>query len=589
MNDSLIVFDDLVRCVIEKEAVEEDFELLDEMMSDDPGLQDRYCRQMYVHALLTCQKGQAWPEAGDQRSEAGGRKFWDWWKVAAAAAVLLGGIAVWRSFSPISDFRPLTSDLRSPIADLRPPTSVSPVTLVNQSGVRGLDLPDALPGTVRLSAGEAVVRLGSGVRLTVLGPASLEVNNAMEVTLEKGRLLADVPHWATGFMVRTAALEVYDLGTVFSVSVDWPVSDVFVFKGRVRVNETGHGEIGNAASGEVVGICEAGEGVRAEAGERPVKFAADWPAAKKAFASVRDNAAAENPAAAFVFVEKIADLWTDAYLSRELSRVESRRSATASAPKIPFRKTAWVRPAASAQQETSDMKTTSAAAMLAAVTMMGAGAAGAVSEPMTVNTSPVANRYWETVYTNEVTVSWRWAATNAVSAELSVSGMGGEVLVTNVTRAVSNVLWRAFASVSPEAEDVYDLRLTFYNGSEAVVGVQTSRLAVVKSAFGKASVDPGLNDKTWDTVKDNVVIPYDAGWAAATDGAAGGRLVIAKSGGETQTNTLADAGGYFGWKIRKSGWGYGTFNLALTFPGTVTNAWDATLARPMDGTMIRMQ
>ena len=234
------------------------------------------------------------------------------------------------------------------------------------------------------------------------------------------------------------------------------------------------------------------------------------------------------------------------------------------------------------------MKTTSAAAMLAAATMMGAGAAGAVSAPMTVNTSPIANWYWETVYTNEVTVAWRWAATNAVSAELSVSGMGGEVLVTNVTRAVSNVLWRAFASISPEAEDVYDLRLTFYSGGGTAVGVQTSRLAVVKSAFGKASVDPGLNGKTWDTVKDNVVIPYDAGWAAATDGAAGSRLVIAKVGGTTQTNALADAGGYFGWKIRKSNWGYGSFNLALTFPGTV-GEWDATLVRPMDGTLIRMQ
>jgi len=234
------------------------------------------------------------------------------------------------------------------------------------------------------------------------------------------------------------------------------------------------------------------------------------------------------------------------------------------------------------------MKTKSVAAVLTAATMMGAGTAVAVSAPLTVNTSPVANRYWETVYTNEVTVAWRWEAATAVSAELSVSGMRGEVLVTNVTRAVSNVLWRAFETVSPEAEDVYDLRLTFYNGSGTAVGVQTSRLAVVKSAFGKASVDPGLNGRTWDTVKDNVVIPCDAGWAESTAAATSSRLVIAKIGGETQTNALAGAGGYFGWRLRHSDWGYGTFNLSLTFPGT-EGEWDATLTRVPEGFILSVR
>ena len=81
----------------------------------------------------------------------------------------------------------------------------------------------------------------------------------------------------------------------------------------------------------------------------------------------------------------------------------------------------------------------------------------------------------------------------------------------------------------------------------------------------------------------------DAGWAEATCGAATGQLVIAKAFGVTQTNALASAAGFLGWKIKRSEWGYGTFNLALTFPGTVTNAWDATLVRQADGTMIKMQ
>jgi hypothetical protein len=64
--------------------------------------------------------------------------------------------------------------------------------------------------------------------------------------------------------------------------------------------------------------------------------------------------------------------------------------------------------------------------------------------------------------------------------------------------------------------------------------------------------------------------------------------VIAKEGGATQTNNLAGASGYFGWKLRAGGWGYGTFNLALTFPGT-EGEWDASLAYIPGGTMIQMK
>ena len=159
---------------------------------------------------------------------------------------------------------------------------------------------------------------------------------------------------------------------------------------------------------------------------------------------------------------------------------------------------------------------------------------------------------------------------------------------TNFTGVTSNVLWRAFSANAPSAEDVYNLTLTFYGSGDTVVGALTSRLAVVKGAFGKTAVDPDPNSKTWAKVKENVAVPYDAGWAEATSGATNSRLVIAKVGGAVRTNALADASGYFGWKIKHGDWGYGTFNLALTFPG-MEGEWDATVTRPMDGTMIRMQ
>jgi hypothetical protein len=141
----------------------------------------------------------------------------------------------------------------------------------------------------------------------------------------------------------------------------------------------------------------------------------------------------------------------------------------------------------------------------------------------------------------------------------------------------------------PSVEDAYALTLTFKNSGRAVVGALTSQLSVVTGAFGETPVNPALSDPKWIKVKDNVLIPYDTGWTEATAAAASSRLVIAKVGGAAQTNALADAVGYFGWKLKHGDWGYGTFNLTLAFPGTVTNVWDAALTRPMDGTMIRMQ
>jgi hypothetical protein len=128
---------------------------------------------------------------------------------------------------------------------------------------------------------------------------------------------------------------------------------------------------------------------------------------------------------------------------------------------------------------------------------------------------------------------------------------------TNFTTVASNCLWRAFASDTPSAEDVYALTLTFYGDGGTVVGALTSRLAVIAGAFGGTRVDPGPSDKTWRKVKTNVVLPFDAEWAEATSGAKSGQLVIAKIDGAVQTNRVSEFSGYFGWKLLQSGWGNG--------------------------------
>jgi hypothetical protein len=238
------------------------------------------------------------------------------------------------------------------------------------------------------------------------------------------------------------------------------------------------------------------------------------------------------------------------------------------------------------EEEEESMTTTRAvAAMAVSATLLTTGMSGATSAPIQVDTAPYNNRHWMTVFTNEVPLDWTWPAT-ATEAELAVNGMNTS-FTTNLTTTVSNCVWRPFTGAMPQAEDVCDLTLTFRNSESVVVGVLTSRLAVIKAAFGPTSVDTASPEKNWTTIKDTVVLPYDARWTAATADAKVSQLVIQKQGGSLQTNSLADASGYVGWKLKNSAWGFGTFSLALTFPGTVEQGWPATLKRLPDGTMIR--
>lgn len=235
--------------------------------------------------------------------------------------------------------------------------------------------------------------------------------------------------------------------------------------------------------------------------------------------------------------------------------------------------------------------TAKTAALVVATVLVTAGAvmaATAVSDQVSVDTFPCWNsRHWTTIRTNEVPLQWDWQ-TNAVSAELTIVGMNGSVS-QSFASGTTSWDWQVSAAVVPTAEDVYTLTLTFYGNGDVVVGALTSRLAVVTGAFRETSVDPSPTEMPeWRKVKANVVIPYDAGWNKDTASATHGLLVIAKAGGITQNNALSNGSGYFGWKIRPSDWGYGTFDLALTFPGTATNQWDGTLARTADGMVIRL-
>jgi len=232
------------------------------------------------------------------------------------------------------------------------------------------------------------------------------------------------------------------------------------------------------------------------------------------------------------------------------------------------------------------MRMTQTIAVWAAATeLMATTIFAALSDPVLVDATSRA-KHWETVFTNTVPLRWNWV-TNAESATLDIEGMNTS-FTTNVTMAVSNVVWHVFESASPSSEELYALSLTFFDHNQAVVGVQTARLAVVTGAFGGTAVNAVAASRDWTNVKANKVFPYDALWTVSGTNAAAAQVVIAKIGGASQTNVFPDTTGYFGWKIRNSGWGYGTFDLTLSFVG-ITNMWSAELMRALDGTTVSVK
>ena len=95
------------------------------------------------------------------------------------------------------------------------------------------------PGWLRLESGLAQVVFYSGARVVIEGPAELQLVSQSEAVCPSGRLLAEVPEPARGFRVRTAQVNVVDLGTAFGVAASAGGTEVHVFKGKVELLEAG--------------------------------------------------------------------------------------------------------------------------------------------------------------------------------------------------------------------------------------------------------------------------------------------------------------------------------------------------------------
>lgn len=89
---------------------------------------------------------------------------------------------------------------------------------------------------LKLLQGTAVITFASGAKLRLEGPASLQINSAMEVQLDSGSIAVKVPRQAAGFAVNSSLARFVDMGTAFTLKLNRDKAfDLYVFDGMVEM------------------------------------------------------------------------------------------------------------------------------------------------------------------------------------------------------------------------------------------------------------------------------------------------------------------------------------------------------------------
>jgi len=167
-----------------------------------------------------------------------------WVTIAATLLALVGGLAYWfgqhsglPTATPKSDGDAVEPQevLIAGHATLR--RSVDLQWPDDQSYHEGEVLPN---GVLQFTSGVAEIDFFCGATLIVEGPATLDVESDWSVRVIKGRLRANVPPAARGFVVKAAESEIIDLGTEFAVEVGPERARVEVIDGEVELRGGDH-------------------------------------------------------------------------------------------------------------------------------------------------------------------------------------------------------------------------------------------------------------------------------------------------------------------------------------------------------------
>ena len=113
---------------------------------------------------------------------------------------------------------------------------------------------------LELKQGLAEVTFRTGVRVTLQGPVSVELQGIDQLAVTKGAITARVPPGAEGFTAMAPQLSVVDLGTEFGLLVaEDGVADVHVFEGAVRLERNNGTRLVLLREGQNASVTSEGE------------------------------------------------------------------------------------------------------------------------------------------------------------------------------------------------------------------------------------------------------------------------------------------------------------------------------------------
>jgi hypothetical protein len=206
---------------------------LEERMEADPRAMDYYLSLAGQDSLLTelCA-----PSEGDipleepPRAKAGRRPLFRFAAAAALIAAVLATVLV------VRDPEHTVSQGVNAGAEARLSNEIG-AAWKSKRILPGEQLPSGK--VLAIASGLVEVTHRSGTRLLIEGPASYEVTGPNAGRLMHGKLVAEVPPGAEGYVVEYADGRVVDLGTEFAISAPegGGPAEVGVFRGEVRVQQ----------------------------------------------------------------------------------------------------------------------------------------------------------------------------------------------------------------------------------------------------------------------------------------------------------------------------------------------------------------
>ena len=171
----------------------------------------------------------------------------------------------------------------------------------------------------------------------------------------------------------------------------------------------------------------------------------------------------------------------------------------------------------------------------AAMVSVAVPAAEITSEPTFVFLKPETSSFWNTATNNTMTVPIDYP-TGATRATLQVSGIGHSSSYANITGP--EYTFDLPAATSPETENVYDLTLTFDDGT-----VRMAKLGLVQGlspdAEGSTRCLAPIGSKVWNDVRKKAVLPIPYGMTS-----------FKINGEETDTGLQGAQGWYALGKVR---------------------------------------